>query len=96
MSYERAVYCSSPGCQEAAAYKVAAPWSDRRFTELKTYGFACHDHLADVLRAAEARWLAYDPAPGETVQEIGIFRFEPGKGDRQLVRDRELEQSLRA
>jgi hypothetical protein len=89
------VRCFEPDCQELATYKVAAPWSDSRFWELKTYGFACGDHLKDILRNAEARWLAYEPVPGEVVQDINIYRYEPGKKDRQLERDKDIEDSIR-
>jgi hypothetical protein len=95
MRYERVVLCSEPDCEEPAVYKIAAPWSDGRFKELKTYGFACPHHLKDVLRSAEARWLDYEPVKGEVVQDIGIYRYEPGKGDRHLQRDQDVEDSLR-
>ena len=89
------VHCSLPGCAEPATYKIAAPWSDGRFTELKTYGHACSDHLGMVFREAEARREAYHPAPGETVEEIGIYRYEQGKRDRQLQRLWGLEENYR-
>jgi len=96
MPHERYVRCSEPNCEEPAVYKIAAPWSDGRFKELKTYGFACADHLKDVLRSAEARWLDYEPVKGEVVQDIGIYRYEAGKSDRQLQRDEDIEDSLRS
>ena len=49
------VRCSAPDCREPATYKIAAPWSDGRFSELKTYGHACPEHLGTVFRAAEQR-----------------------------------------
>jgi hypothetical protein len=94
MAYQRVVLCSGPDCEHPAVYKIAAPWSDGRFSELKTYGFACVDHLRDVLRSAEARWLDYEPVKGEVVQDIGIYRYERGKSDRQLQRDQDIEDSL--
>ena len=36
------------GQTQAAVYKIAAPWSDGIFTELKTFGFACPDHIGAV------------------------------------------------
>jgi hypothetical protein len=96
MQRETVVLCSEPGCGEPATYKVAAPWSDGQFSELKTYGFACFDHLRDVLRSAETRWLDYEPVAGETVQDIGIYRYEPGKKDRDLERDYDIEETLRS
>jgi hypothetical protein len=94
MSFETVVRCSEPDCDEPAKYKIAAPWSDGRFWELKTYGFACADHLRDVLRSAEMRWLEYEPVRGEAVHEIGVYRYETGKSDRQLERDQDIEQTF--
>jgi len=90
------VRCSMADCGEPATYKISAPWSDGRFSELKTYGHACSDHLGVVFRDAEARWMAYEPAPGETIETIGIFRFEQNKHDRQLQRLWGLEENYRA
>ncbi len=95
MHDERVVGCSEPGCSEPAQYKIAAPWTDGRFWELKTYGFSCADHLRDVLRSAEARWLDYEPVAGESVHDIGIYRYQPGTSDRKLERDLELEERIR-
>lgn len=85
------VRCSAPGCEEQATHKIAAPWSDGRFLELKTYGFACPEHLPDVCREAERRWLDYEPVTGEAVGGIGIYRYQEGRGDSRLERDREME-----
>lgn len=89
------VRCSHPNCLGPAIYKVAAPWSDGRFSELKTYGFACVDHLADVLRSAEARWLDYEPVREETVQDIGVYRLNPEDADHPWVRDEDAEEDAR-
>lgn len=86
MKRETVVRCSQPGCGEPATFKVAAPWSDQRFWELKTYGFACREHVRDVLRSAEARWLDYEPVKGEVVGYLGIYEYEVGRKDRELVR----------
>ena len=93
--HDTIVRCSSPGCIEEAAYKLAAPWSDGRFSELKTYGLACPDHLGDVFRASESRRQAHQPAPGEVLDEVGIFKLERGKRDRQLQRLWGLEENYR-
>jgi hypothetical protein len=85
-----------PDCDEAAEYKVAAPWSDELYQGLRTYGFACREHLRAVFQDAEVRWLEYEAVPEERVDELGVFRFEPCKGDRNLVRDHELESILRS
>lgn len=90
------VECSAAECHEPATYKIAAPWSDGRFSELKTYGHACSDHLGTVFRDAEERRATYRPAPGETVEEIGIYRYEQGKRDRQLQRLWGLEENYRS
>ncbi len=89
------VRCSLPGCQESASYKIAAPWTDGAFSELKTYGHACSEHLGAVFREAEARWKSYKPEPGESIEEIGIYRYEQGKRDRQLQRLWGLEENYR-
>ncbi len=90
------VGCSEPGCAEPAAYKIAAPWSDGSFSELKTYGHACADHLGSVFRAAEQRRQEYQPGPGETIEEIGLYRYEQGRRDRQLQRLWGLEENYRS
>src|SRR5436309_3045488 len=90
------VRCSMPGCPKAAAYKVAAPWTGGRFSELKTYGHACAEHLGPVFRAAEERRATYKAAPGESVDEIRIFRYESGWHDWQLPRLADLEQNYRS
>ena len=90
------VRCSLPGCEDAATYKIAAHWSGGSFSELKAYGFACSDHLGMVFRDAEERQQSYETAPGETVEEIAIYRFEQGKRDRQLQRLWGLEENYRS
>lgn len=89
------VRCISPSCEENAVYKIASPWSDGVFNELKSFGFACADHLGPVFRAAEDRRKAYHPSPGEVVGEIGIYKYEQGKRDRQLQRLSGLEENYR-
>jgi hypothetical protein len=90
------VRCSVPDCHEPATYKIAAPWSDGAFTELKTYGHACSEHLGVVFRESEERREAYVALPSETVEEIGIYRYEQGKRDRQLQRLWGLEENYRS
>lgn len=90
------VRCSLPHCNQPAAYKIAAHWSDGTVSELKSYGFACSDHLGSVFREAEDRHHAHVPGPGETVEEIAIYRFEQGKRDRQLQRLWGLEENYRS
>jgi hypothetical protein len=90
------VRCSLPHCHEPAAYKIAAPWSDGSFSELKAYGFACSDHLGPVFRQAESRQQDYQPLPSETIEELGIYKFEQGRRDRQLQRLWGLEENYRS
>ena len=90
------VRCSLEHCHEAAAYKIAAQWSDGQFTELKSYGFACADHLGPVFREAEARREDHSMGPGETVEELAIYKFEQGKRDRVLQRLWGLEENYRS
>lgn len=90
------VRCSADGCREPAAYKIAAQWSDGQFSELKTYGHACSEHLGTVFGEAEARHRAWHPHPGETVEELGIYKYEQGKRDRMLQRLWGLEDNYRS
>src|SRR5258707_1392375 len=69
------VRCSLPECREPASYKIAAPWSDGSFSELRTYGFACSNHLGPVFRAAEERQETYPPTKGEAASVFGRSRL---------------------
>lgn len=90
------VRCSLPDCTGSASYKIAAQWSDGSFAELKSYGFACSDHLAPVFREAEVRRNDCEPPPGEMLEEIAIYKYEQGKRDRQLQRLWGLEENYRS
>ena len=90
------VRCSLPACVEPAAYKIAAQWSDGSFSELKSYGFACSDHLGPVFREAEERRQAREVRPGEILEEIAIYKYEQGRRDRQLQRLWGLEENYRS
>ena len=93
--YHYVVHCSHASCDERAAYKIASHWSSGTFSELRTFGFSCSEHLGEVFQDAEDRRLDYTPCPGEVVEEIAIYRFEPGKRDRQLQRLWGLEENYR-
>ncbi len=95
MMYSHEVICTHADCSDTAVYKVAARWSDGRFAELKTYGFACSDHLGEVFQDAENRRLDYTLCPGEVIEEMAIYRYEPGRRDRQLQRLWGLEENYR-
>jgi len=89
------VQCMLADCHQPAAYKIAAMWSDGSFSELKSYGFACSDHLGLVFRDAEDRREGYQAKPGETLEEIAIYKYEQGKRDRILQRLWGLEENYR-
>jgi hypothetical protein len=93
--YSHEVKCTYPYCADVARYKVAARWSDGRFAELKAYGFACTDHLGEVLQEARNRRLHCRLCLGEVIEEMAIYRFESGKQDRQLQRLRGLKENQR-
>jgi hypothetical protein len=96
MSRNHVVACSYPDCREPASYKIAARWSDGHLAELKTYGFACSEHLGPVFRESEQRRTDYTPSPGESIEELAIYRHEPGKRDRFLQRLWGLEANYRS
>ena len=70
---ETVVKCSLPGCEQVAATKIAAPWKDSRFAELKTYGFACSTHASAVADRASKRTRPSHFDPGETIGQIGSY-----------------------
>ncbi len=96
MSNNHNVPCSRPDCREPAAYKIAARWSDGRLAELKTYGFACSHHLGEIFRDSEQRRSNYMATLGESIEELAIYRHEPGKRDRVLQRLWGLEKNYRS
>lgn len=77
--YTRTVTCGVPGCHGHAEYKIAAPWSAGRFSELKTYGIACDQHYAQLYRDALRRRKLHPPSEEEAQGEIAVFKFEKGK-----------------
>jgi hypothetical protein len=96
MSKNSIIPCSQPDCRAPAAYKIAARWSDGNLAELKTYGFACSEHLGVIFRDSERRRSNYAPSPGESIEELAIYRHEPGKRDRFLQRLWGLEENYRS
>jgi hypothetical protein len=89
------VPCSVPECRNAAAYKIAAPWSDGRSEELTTYELACVDHFALAFREAERRKLEYPPSSTDKLGEVGIYRCQPDRPSTPL-RLRGLEMTCRS
>jgi hypothetical protein len=67
--------CSSPGCDRAATYKVAASWSDGSGWELKNYGLACDDHRISLLTRAQLHRQGLVLADGESVGEVALFEY---------------------
>jgi len=67
------VRCSNPGCHTLASSKIAAPWKGGSFSELKTYGYCCHDHSDALISYAQRRPKPEHFAPGEWVGEIAVY-----------------------
>jgi hypothetical protein len=88
------VLCYRLGCRCPAIYKVAARWSDGVTEELKTYSLCCAKCLPKLFHQAQARRAACRLAPGETIDQPGIFEVHRGARDRHLTRLPELEQTL--
>jgi hypothetical protein len=94
--YTKDVLCGRSQCGKPATYKVASPWSYGKFHELKSYGLACSDHFGDIFREANKRCKQHPFSAEETVGEIGIYRYEKGKSDKQLERLGGLEEKARS
>jgi hypothetical protein len=90
------IYCLTPGCKNLAVYKIAARWSDGLESELKTYGLCCDDCVATWYARGITQREACRLAPGETLEQPGVFRLERTARDRELIRAREVEQRLAA
>lgn len=67
------VRCSNPGCRAEAKAKIAAPWKDGAFAELKTYGYTCPEHAEAVVAYAQQRPKPTRFSPGETVGPISSY-----------------------
>lgn len=90
------VLCYAPGCSRPAAYKVAARWSDGVTQELKTYSLACPVCVRELYAEAVVKRAACRLAPGETLEEPGVYELHRGERDRELKRRAELEGERRA
>ncbi len=77
--FTKSVHCGSPGCQDLAEYKIAAPWSAGRFSELKTYALGCQAHYANLYREALRRRKVHPPSQEELQGEMAVYKFEKGK-----------------
>ena len=78
--------CSSPGCDNAARFKIAALWSNGTSRELKNYGLACDEHKQAQFDRACRNCERILPAEGESIGEIGVYALEPGRADLELQR----------
>ena len=76
--------CSEPNCDEPAAYKVGAVWSDGTSRELKNYGLACEGHRGSQIERARKHRSALRLADGESVGEVSLFVLESGRRDTEL------------
>lgn len=90
------VLCTDPGCTSPAAYKVAARWSDGLTAELKTYGLACSGCVGRMHAAAVGKRAGCLLAPGETLDEPGVYELHRGGRDKTLKRRPDLERALDA
>ena len=88
------IHCTRKGCTRLALYKIAARWSDGVTQELKTYGLACAACLAEQYARSRAKQAACRLAPGETLDEPGVYELARGQRDHQLVRRGDIEQQL--
>lgn len=87
------VICYAPGCRNEAAFKVAARWSDGITHELKTYSLACLACLSGLYASARVKRAACRLAPGESLEEPGIYELYRGHRDRELTRRADLERT---
>jgi hypothetical protein len=85
------VLCYAPKCQNLAAFKVAARWSDGITDELKTYYLACPDCLPRLFSTAVVKRTTCRLAPGETLDAPGIYELNRGERDKKLKKRRDLE-----
>lgn len=69
------VKCSNPGCRAEAKAKVAAPWKDGAFSELKTYGYTCPECAGAVIAYAEKRPKPPRLSAGESVGAIATYEL---------------------
>jgi hypothetical protein len=76
--------CSTPGCDQPAVFKVAAPWSNGTSRELKNYGLACRAHREDQLARAREHRRDLALAEGETVGDVSLYQLLPGVRDTEL------------
>jgi hypothetical protein len=84
--YQYEPRCSWPGCKQLATYKIAAEWSSGTLTELKNYGLCCDEHRQPQIERARASRARFRPADGESLGQVGVYRFTYGERDADLVK----------
>ena len=89
-----AVLCYTKGCGQKAVYKIAAQWSDGQTGELKTYALSCAACLPEWFAASRAKQAACRLAPGEVLEQPGVYHLERGQHDQELRRAEDVEQQL--
>ena len=88
--------CSHPACDQPAAFKIGAVWSDGTSRELKNYGLACAAHRQSQIERARKNRNGLKLADGETVGPIALFALEPGRRDIELVEVPDSETGSRS
>ena len=77
--------CSQEGCDQPAAFKVGAVWSDGTSRELKNYGLTCAAHRGLQLDRARRNRDGLRLADGETVGPVALFVLDRGRRDTELA-----------
>ena len=88
------VLCTLRNCGRPAVYKIAARWSDGNTHELKTYALTCAECLDAAFRASQLKRSACRLAPGERLEEPGIYALRRGASDSELERRPDMEQQI--
>ena len=89
-----AVRCYTSGCENLAAYKVAARWSDGVVSELKTYALSCPGCLKAWFQKSRDKQAACRLTTNETLEPPGIYNLQRGTRDQKLERLSQLETEL--
>ncbi len=76
--------CIVPGCGKLAVYKIGAPWTSGKFSELKNYGTCCEEHKTALVDRARAVAKTIHLVEGETLGAVTVYRLVPGARDAEL------------
>jgi hypothetical protein len=88
------IRCDTPGCSRPAEYKIAARWSDGITQELKTFALVCTACIEKQFASAVVRRAGTRLAPGEVLEEPGVYDLQHGSRDAALNRRNDLEAGL--